>query len=200
MEAATRSAASFSQLLPDGGMLHGQGQRRGKPARPAAVAGSPSPLNTARRGPLFCRCGKELPRTEFLRTGWHFDTASSQPQSSHPAPTRAEGRAGDAGRKHRGSIGATARERRQVRAAASAVQGVATETGGRGLEEVRRRFEALPDGKSKYRLLLQYAAGLPRLGEGDKTADNRVMGCTAQVGRTRSRRGFFGPPMILGQY
>jgi cysteine desulfuration protein SufE len=59
-------------------------------------------------------------------------------------------------------------------------------------------FQAAPDGKARLRLLLDYARRLPPFPEEFKVAENRVMGCSAQV-RGRARRGVgaqvrFGSP------
>jgi sulfur transfer protein SufE len=43
-------------------------------------------------------------------------------------------------------------------------------------------FQAAPDGKARLRLLLEYARQLPPFPEEFKVVENRVMGCSAQVG------------------
>lgn len=49
------------------------------------------------------------------------------------------------------------------------------------LQAVSREFEALPDYRSKTRLLLEYALKLGKMSEDLRVRENRVMGCTAQV-------------------
>jgi Fe-S metabolism associated domain len=49
------------------------------------------------------------------------------------------------------------------------------------LERLVAEFEACADAKARYRLLLEYAANLAPFPETDRTAVNRVMGCTAQA-------------------
>jgi hypothetical protein len=184
MEAVARAHASAARALAQEQSSRGVSQASGAAARPAVFSQSQRPL---RGKPLFCRCGKEL-KSDFVGTGWQGEATQPFPNKvSRQASARMDGSGGkqarlQGGGKQQTGLGAAARERRQVRAAVSAVRDVATEQEGQGLEALRHRFEELPDGQSKYRLLLQYAAGLPRLEEVEKTAENRVMGCTAQVG------------------
>ncbi|KAF0889518.1 hypothetical protein E2562_025286 [Oryza meyeriana var. granulata] len=49
------------------------------------------------------------------------------------------------------------------------------------IRRLAEEFRAVPDAANRARHLLAHAAALPRLGEADRVAANRVMGCVAQV-------------------
>lgn len=53
------------------------------------------------------------------------------------------------------------------------------------LEETVAKFQACSDPKQRYQLVLQYAESLAPYPEELKRNENRVLGCSAQVGQTR---------------
>ena len=79
----------------------------------------------------------------------------------------------------------TSREPLCVQVPLSSKQSVASSP----VQDILSEFAGDHDAVSKVQLLVKYARMAPRMSESEKTAGNRVMGCTTQVPATLSESG-----------